>query len=75
MVKIADWVDDNWSCLADELPDGVEALDFFHASEHLHAAVAAMRLFTYAQRCECAVDGQRAPMTRAATWMTGRSKP
>lgn len=41
VVKIADGVDDNWSFLTDELPDGVEALDFFHASEHLHAAVAA----------------------------------
>jgi hypothetical protein len=25
-----------------ELPDGIEVLDFFHASEHLHAAVAAV---------------------------------
>lgn len=41
VVKLADGVDDNWSFLAGELPDGVEALDFFHASEHLHAAVAA----------------------------------
>jgi len=41
VVKIADGVDDNWSFLADELPDGVEALDFYHATEHLHAAVAA----------------------------------
>lgn len=41
VVKIADGVDDNWSFLVDELPDGVEALDFFHACEHLHAAVAA----------------------------------
>jgi hypothetical protein len=41
LVKIADGVDDNWSFLAEELPDGVESHDFFHASEHLHAAVAA----------------------------------
>lgn len=41
VVKIADGVDDNWSFLHDELPDGDEALDFFHASEHLHAALAA----------------------------------
>jgi hypothetical protein len=41
IVKIADGANDNWSFLADELPAGVEALDFFHASEHLHAAVAA----------------------------------
>ena len=41
IVKVADGVDDNWTFLSDELPDGDEALDFFHASEHLHAAVAA----------------------------------
>jgi hypothetical protein len=41
VVKLADGVDDNWSFLTGELPDGVEALDFFHASEHLHAAIAA----------------------------------
>lgn len=41
LVKIADGVDDNWSFLSDELPVGAEALDFFHATEHLHAAVAA----------------------------------
>lgn len=42
VVKIADGVDDNWTFLAGELPDGIEVLDFFHASEHLHAAVAAV---------------------------------
>jgi hypothetical protein len=41
VVKLADGVDDNWSFLSGELPAGVEALDFFHASEHLHAAIAA----------------------------------
>jgi hypothetical protein len=41
VVKLADGVDDNWSFLTGELPDGAEALDFFHASEHLHAAIAA----------------------------------
>jgi hypothetical protein len=41
VVKLTDGVDDNWSFLTDELPDGVEALDFFHAGEHLHAAIAA----------------------------------
>jgi hypothetical protein len=41
VVKLADGVDDNWTFLTGELPAGVEALDFFHASEHLHAAVAA----------------------------------
>ena len=41
LVKVADGVDDNWTFLSDELPEGEEALDFFHASEHLHAACAA----------------------------------
>lgn len=41
IVKVADGVDDNWTFLSKQLPDGDEALDFFHASEHLHAAVAA----------------------------------
>jgi hypothetical protein len=41
VVKTADGVDDNWSFLHGTLPEGVEVLDFFHASQHLHAAVAA----------------------------------
>jgi hypothetical protein len=41
IVKVADGVDDNWTFLSGELPTGEEVLDFFHASEHLHAAVAA----------------------------------
>lgn len=41
VVKIADGVDDNWTFLSKQLPEGDEALDFFHASEHLHAAIAA----------------------------------
>jgi len=41
IVKVADGVDDNWTFLSQQLPDGDEALDFFHASEHLHAAIAA----------------------------------
>lgn len=41
VVKLADGVDDNWSFLTGELPAGAEALDFFHAGEHLHAALAA----------------------------------
>ena len=40
IVKVADGVDDNWTFLSQQLPAGDEALDFFHASEHLHAAVA-----------------------------------
>lgn len=41
VVKIADGGSDNWEFLSASLPDGEEALDFFHASEHLHVAVAA----------------------------------
>jgi hypothetical protein len=41
VVKIADGGGDNWTFLSHALPEGEEALDFFHASEHLHAAVAA----------------------------------
>jgi hypothetical protein len=41
IVKLADGVDDNWTFLSYDLPDGVEVLDFFHATEHIHAAVAA----------------------------------
>jgi hypothetical protein len=41
LVKIADGAADNWQFLAsDKLPDGEEVVDFFHASEHLHAAIA-----------------------------------
>jgi len=41
VVKIADGIADNWAFLSRELPKGEEAVDFFHAAEHLHAAVAA----------------------------------
>jgi len=41
LVKVADGVDDNWRFLQNELPDGDEVLDFFHACEHLQLAVAA----------------------------------
>jgi hypothetical protein len=42
MVKVADGAADNWDFLASsKLPKGEEAIDFFHAGEHLHAAVAA----------------------------------
>jgi len=41
MVKVADGAADNWEFLASsKLPPGEEAVDFFHASEHLHAAIA-----------------------------------
>lgn len=42
MVKVADAAADNWDFLASsKLPEGEEVIDFFHAGEHLHAAVAA----------------------------------
>jgi hypothetical protein len=42
LIKIADGAHDNWDYLSsDALPKGAEAVDFFHASEHLHEALAA----------------------------------
>lgn len=41
IVKVADGIDDNWHYLSAELPAGDEALDFFHATEHLHLAMVA----------------------------------
>lgn len=41
IVKAADGAVDNWTFLHDEVPEGVEVVDFFHAAEHLHAALAA----------------------------------
>jgi hypothetical protein len=42
LVKVADGAGDNWDFLSSSaLPAGEEALDFFHASEHLHVAIAA----------------------------------
>lgn len=41
VVKLADAAADNWDFLSsDALPEGPEIIDFFHATEHLHAAVA-----------------------------------
>jgi hypothetical protein len=41
VVKVADGAADNWDYIAsDALPDGEQVVDFFHASEHLHAAIA-----------------------------------
>src|ERR1019366_7476547 len=41
VVKVADGAADNWDYLSsDALPPGVQVVDFFHASEHLHAAIA-----------------------------------
>ena len=41
LVKAADGANDNWTFLTDELPAGEEVVDFFHAAEHLNAAIAA----------------------------------
>ena len=41
MVKVADGAPDNWSYLGETLPFGVEVLDFYHATEHLGAALGA----------------------------------
>lgn len=41
LVKAADGANDNWTYLHGDLPPGDEVVDFFHAAEHLNAAVAA----------------------------------
>lgn len=42
VVKLADGAKDNWNFLRDKaLPAGIEVLDFYHAAEHLSAAMAA----------------------------------
>ena len=41
LVKIADGARDNWTFLGKDLPRGREVVDFYHAAEHLHAALAA----------------------------------
>lgn len=41
LVKLADGAKDNWTFLSDALPQGVEILDFYHAAEHLSAALGA----------------------------------
>ena len=41
LVKIADGANDNWDYLSSgELPKGEELIDFFHAGDHLHDAIA-----------------------------------
>jgi hypothetical protein len=42
LVKLADGAPDNWAFLSEALPDGIELVDFYHATEHLHAALAAV---------------------------------
>jgi hypothetical protein len=39
--KVADGAADNWSYLSKSLPKGAETVDFYHATEHLHDALAA----------------------------------
>jgi len=39
VVKIADGALDNWEYLSEEIPIGVEVLDFYHATEHLRRAL------------------------------------
>lgn len=41
VVKVADGAPDNWSYLGETLPFGIEVLDFYHATEHLGAALGA----------------------------------
>lgn len=42
VVKVADAAADNWEFLSEAVGPGAEAIDFFHAGEHLHAALAAV---------------------------------
>jgi hypothetical protein len=39
LVKLADGAEDNWTFLSGQLPEGTEIVDFFHAAEHLNAAL------------------------------------
>jgi hypothetical protein len=39
LVKLADGAEDNWTFLSQQLPEGIEILDFFHAAEHLNDAL------------------------------------
>ncbi len=41
LVKAADGANDNWTFLHNDLPKGDKVVDFFHAAEHLNAAMAA----------------------------------
>lgn len=41
LVKLADGARDNWTYLSEQLPEGVELVDFYHAAEHLSAALEA----------------------------------
>lgn len=39
LVKLADGARDNWDYLSEHLPAGIELVDFYHAVEHLRAAL------------------------------------
>jgi len=41
LAKVADGAKDNWTFLNQELPAGVEVVDFYHAAEHLERALQA----------------------------------
>lgn len=41
VVKLADGVDDNWTFLSGTLKDGVEVVDFWHATQHINDALGA----------------------------------
>ena len=40
LLKLADAVVDNWTFLSEKLPPGEELIDFFHAADHVHQAIA-----------------------------------
>ena len=42
LVKIADGANDNWTFLSGALPEATEVVDFYHATEHLNAALASV---------------------------------
>jgi hypothetical protein len=42
LAKVADGAEDNWTFLHEEVPEGPEVVDFYHAAEHLNSALAAV---------------------------------
>jgi hypothetical protein len=42
LVKLADGAEDNWTFLSEQMPEGTEIVDFFHAAEHLNTALASV---------------------------------
>jgi hypothetical protein len=41
VAKVADGAKDNWTYLHEQVPEGPEVVDFYHAAEHLNAALGA----------------------------------